>query len=352
MSRPVWAKWVTRVSLVLGLAMLVWTVHDAGLEKIVKGFESIGWWWIGVLLLEALITSLDAVAIRAFLSPEQDRVRPRSALLAQLAGRSVNAVTPSGNLGEAVKISVLTEHVTQQRAVATILLYNVASFTVEFAFVAVAAPFAALLVPMSSGTRATVLVIGAVSGVFAFGLYALVRRGMLTSVARFGARLRLISRPRFERWQGRLQAVDEKMRLVAGARRRDRIVGIGAVIASRATSYTLSLMILHAIGQPITLAFVAAYVAGSHGIYLISSLVPMGLGVSEFGNDWLFRALGKMPDSGVTLVEARRVTLLMYAAIGFVLFAASETVQRARDRHKAAPTEPRSITPVVVEERP
>ena len=47
------------------------------------------------------------------------------------AGRSVNAVTPSGNVGEAVKISVLAEHVSNSRAVATILLYNVVSFTVE-----------------------------------------------------------------------------------------------------------------------------------------------------------------------------------------------------------------------------
>jgi hypothetical protein len=331
---------VTRISLVVALVMLVWTIRDIGPSAIGRYFERIGWWWIGVVILEVVITSLDAMAIRAFLSPEQDLVSPRAALLSQLAGRSVNAVTPSGNLGEAVKISVLTEHVSQPRAVATILLYNVVSFTVEFAFVAVAAPFAALLVPMSSGTRTTLVVIGAVSAVIALGLYVLVRRGMLTSVARLGLRLRIVSKARFERWRERLQGVDDKLRLVAGARRRDRIVGIAAVIGSRATSYTLSLMILHAVGEPITLAFVAAYIVGSHAIYLVSSLVPMGLGISEFGNDWLFRALGENPARGVTLVIARRVTLIMYAGIGLVLFAASETVQRARDREKVAQPQP------------
>ena len=320
--------------------MLVWTIRDISLAAIGRYFERIGWWWIGVCLLEILITSLDAVAIRAFLSPEQDQVRLRSALLAQLAGRSVNAVTPSGNLGEAVKISVLTEHTSQPRAVSTILLYNVVSFTVEFAFVAMAAPFAALLVPMSSGTRTTLLIIAGASAIVALGLYALVRRGMLTSVVRAMRRLRILSAARFERWRDKLQPIDDKLRLVAGARRRDRLVGIGAVVASRATSYALSLMILHAVGEPITLAFVAAYIVGSHAIYLVSSLVPMGLGVSEFGNDWLFRALGENPARGVTLVIARRVTLVMYAAIGLVLFAASETVQRARDRHKAPAAAP------------
>src|SRR5438874_289224 len=98
MSRPRWARWVTRVSLVVALVMLGWTIRDIGLSAIGRNLEAIGWWWIAVVLLEVTITSLDAVAIRAFMSPEHGAVRLRSALLAQLAGRSVNAVTPSGNL--------------------------------------------------------------------------------------------------------------------------------------------------------------------------------------------------------------------------------------------------------------
>ena len=93
-------------------------------------------------------------------------------------------MTPSGNLGEAVKVSVLTEHVSQSRAVATILLYNVVSFTVELAMVAVAAPFIALLVPMPSSLRWVMLGAGVVCAVLAIGLYVLVRSGVLASVAR------------------------------------------------------------------------------------------------------------------------------------------------------------------------
>src|SRR3954464_4846286 len=147
-NRPAWARWVAKISLVVAAFALVLTVRKVGLLAIAKYFRLIGWWWIAVFVLEVVITSLDAVAIRAFMSPEQHKVKLRSALLSQLAGRSVNAVTPSGNVGEAVKVSVLTEHVSQTRAVATILLYNVVSFTVELAMVAAAAPFVALLVPM------------------------------------------------------------------------------------------------------------------------------------------------------------------------------------------------------------
>src|ERR1043166_998585 len=153
MSRPTWARWVTRISLILGVVALVFTIRDIGLRTIATYFRRIGWWWIAVVILEAAITSLDAVAIRAFLSPEQDKVKLRSAVLSQLAGRAVNAVTPSGNLGEAVKVSVLVDHVSQSRAVATILLYNVVSFSVELMIVAIAAPIMVLLVPMPSKLR-------------------------------------------------------------------------------------------------------------------------------------------------------------------------------------------------------
>jgi hypothetical protein len=153
---------------------------------------------------------------------------------------------------------------------------------------------------------------------------------MLTSVARLALRLRILSRGHFERWEVRLRSVDDKLRLVAGARRRDRTAGVAAVVCSRATSYILSLIVLHAVGEPITLAFVAGYVVGSHAIYLVSALVPLGLGISEGGYDWLFRALGEAPARGVTLVLARRVTLVVYAGIGLLLVTLSDTVQRAR----------------------
>lgn len=353
MSRPTWARWVTRISLALALVALAWTVHSVGIVALAKYFRLIGWWWIAVFLLEVAITSLDAFAIRAFLSPEQGKVRLRSALLSQLAGRSVNAVTPSGNFGEAVKVSVLTEHVSQSRAVATILLYNVVSFTVELGMVALAAPVMALLVPMPTGLRWLFLIAGVICLAISIALYALVRRGMLASVARLAVRLRLLSTARLERWEERLRSVDDKLRLIAGARTRDRWLGIAMVTLSRVTSMSLSLVILHAIGEPITLGFVAGYTVGGFVVYLLASLVPMGLGISEGGNWWLFRALGENPARGAALVFARRTTLVVYAGIGLVLVALSETVQRARDRHRAETrTTPIPVAPSAVTAAP
>lgn len=352
MSRPSWARWVTRISLWVGLIALVLTIRDTGLVAIGSYFKKIGWGWFAVVVLEIAITTMDALAIRAFLAPEADKVGLRSALLSQLAGRAVNAVTPSGNLGEAVKVSVLVEHVSESRAFATILLYNVVGFSVELLTVGGAALMMALFLPMPEGLRWVVLGLGVVALGLAVAIYALVRRGVLVSAARICARIpipglarvrrrlwklerpsrTLISAERHARWEPWLRSTDDKMKLVEGARKRDRWFGIAMVTLSRITSITLSFLLLIAMGEKLTVGFVAAMTVGSFFIYMVSTLVPMGIGINESGYNAMFRALGENPARGTALILARRVALIMYAAIGLVLVTASETVKRAKER--------------------
>ena len=349
MSRPTWARWVTRISLILGGVALALTIRNTGLVAIGTYFKRIGWGWFAVLIMEVAITTMDAIAIRAFLSPDHEKVQLRSALLAQLAGRAVNAVTPTGNLGEAIKVSVLVDHVSQSRAVATILLYNVVAFSVELVTVGIAASLMALFLPMPATLRWVLLVVGVIVLVIALGIYTLVRRGVLVSVAKL-----LLSPQRYARWEPRLRGVDDKMKLVEGARVRDRRLGIMMVTLSRFTSMSLSFLLLIAMGEKLTIALVASITVGGFFIYMASALVPMGVGINEGGYNMLFRALGENPARGTALILARRVALIMYAAIGLVLVTASETVQRARERQaeRAAATGPLPMPlPVLAEVR-
>lgn len=343
--RPAWARWVTRGSLVIAIAALVYTVNDIGLDTLCRFLVKIGWFWIMVVVMEAFITCCDATALRAFTVPEpgEPRIRLRHTLLAQLAGRAINAVTPTGNLGEVVKMSVLTEHVSPSRAVSTVLLYNIVRFVVELGFVALAAPFFALLMPMPSGLRAVVLVSGVACLAISVGLWLLVRRGMLASLTNAAVKLRLVSPARRVRWDAKLRGIDEKLQVVIDGPPRDRWLGIAAIVVSHTTSMALSLLILVAIGESLTIGFVAAYIVGGFLIYNVAMFVPMGIGVSEGGWYGLLQALGESPArvvAGVTMVIARRVTTVIYAAIGLVLLTASETVKRARAKQAAPAPEP------------
>jgi len=360
---------VTRISLVLGIVALVLTIRDTGLVQIGTYFKRIGWGWVAVVILEIAITTLDASAIRAFLSPDHDKVGLGSALLSQLAGRAVNSVTPSGNLGEAVKVSVLVEHVSQSRAVATILLYNVVSFTIELVTVGIAALLMAGFLPMRAALRLWLLGGGVLVLALGLAISALVRRGVLVSAARLAARIPvpglasvrarlwkdarpsryLLAAERLARWEPRLRSVDDKMKLVEGARRRDRHLGIALVAVSRLTSMTLSFLLLIAMGETLTIGLVASITVGSFFIYMASTLVPMGIGINEGGYNEMFRVLGENPARGTALILARRVALIVYAAIGLVLVIASETVQRARERHANRTAAVSGTIPVLAE---
>jgi hypothetical protein len=340
-SKPRWARWVTALSMVVALGALVYTIHDIGLAEIGSRFSQIGYLWFAVIGLEASITTLDATAMRAFLSPDQDKIRWRDALLAQLAGRAVNAVVPTGNIGEAVKVSVLVEHVSQSAAIAAILLYNIVSFMCELGTLVIAVVLTLVLVPLPSGLQATIAISAGVAVIVIAALYLAVRGGILVGIAKNLRRVRLISKPRFDNWAIELKSVDDKLNRVAGARTRDRVIGVCAIIASRATSLTLSGVMLIAVGAKLTVALFAALQVGGFVIYMVGSLVPMGIGVSEGGNDALFRALRANgssvndPSVGVTSVLARRVTLVLYAAIGLVLVTTNMTVKRAREKARA-----------------
>ncbi len=347
-GKPLWARLVLRLTFVFALGALVYTIlkFPGGPETIPKYFVRIGWFWFAVIAMEAFGTFLDAIAIKAFAAPENKTLTYRKTALAQLSGRAINIVTPSGNLGEVVKMSVLTEYVSQSRAVSTILLYNIVRFVIELGFVALAAPICALLVPMPDWLRALILVGGAVCLAISLGCWVLVKKGMLSSVARGLVKIRIIKPARYEKWKDKLQSVDDKLRLVSGASRRDRVIGIVAVLLSQITSMTLSLSILVALGESLSLGFIGAYIVGGFVIYNIAVFVPMGIGLNEGGWYSMLTLMGESPArvaAGTMMVIARRVTLVMYAGVGLFLIAASSTVKRAREKQAAKATLPEAL---------
>lgn len=330
-----WAHVFTIGALVIGLAALAWTIYSVGIHELWHDLTKIGWWFLAIMGLEMIISSLDAAAMYHFLSPDRHLIPYRRALLAQVSGRAVNVVVPSGNVGEVVKVSVLVEGgIPDARAVAGIVVYNLAGLLAELAMVAVGAPMMALVVPMGWGLRAVLFGAAGFSVVLAIALFVLVQKGMLVTFARAFRRIRIISQARFERWTEKLGAIDAKIRIEPGPQLRDRWIGIGIVFLSRTTSWSLTAVLLHAVGQPITFGYYAAITVGGFAVYLIATLVPFGLGISEGGNAALFKALGIDPTIGVATALAKRVRDIAYATIGLVLLLVSETVQDARARSK------------------
>jgi hypothetical protein len=69
-ERPRWATWVTRISLAVAIVALVFTIRDVGLRTLGGYLRRIGWWWVAIVALEVLNTTLHSTALRAFAAPD------------------------------------------------------------------------------------------------------------------------------------------------------------------------------------------------------------------------------------------------------------------------------------------
>ena len=328
---PGWARWVTRISLVLGIGALALTVVSVGPRALVAHVAEIGVWFLAVLALEGVITALDARAMHV-LSCEPGGGGYRQVLFAQIAGRAVNLVTPAGAIGEATKASILTRTMSTSRAVAAVMFVALASGIFQLSVIAIGATLTALLLPLPAGLAAGLIVTAVIAATIAVTLAVLVRRGMLSSLVGIAVRLRLVSERRRRRWQVRLGRIDERLSGAQGTGRRAAVV---YVMISKSLNWGSMWILLAATGYYASVGEMAALVSAGVVIGWISLIVPMGLGVTESGNYALFHALGAPPAHGVALAIARRFVHLTVAAIGFVLIGIWRASERATARYRS-----------------
>ena len=334
-AKPRWARWFTWGTLVLAIGALVWTIVGVGPGALWARLILLGPWMAVVVGMEVLITACDAGAIFYFVGRDGgSRARYRDALLAQVAGRAVNQVTPMGGLGEVVKVTLLVERVPRpSRAVASILLYNLVAHFMSMVLIAVGAPLTALLLPVGPALRTVLLVSGGIAAAIAIAIPVLVHRGLLASVVTLGRKIRVVPKRKIDAWKQKLTNVDERLRDGTPERKRERGLGVACLVGSRFLNWGTTAVLVYAAGGPTSLGFLAAVVSAGLVITWIAGVVPMGLGLSEGGNAALFAALGASPVVGVTVALGRRVVQLCYAGIGLVLVAVSQTVQDVRLKH-------------------
>ncbi len=327
-TRPGWATWITCISIALALVALGWTIYSVGLHVLLHRLAMLGPWLFAIVGIEILITGCDAAAIHAFIGKD-GKHSYLHVIVAQVAGRAINVITPFGSLGEVVKIAMLVERVQQARAVAAVLLYNLFGLEMSLVLIAVGAPLTTLM-HLPHGLRPVLFVAGAAAAGLAVALPLLVHHGMLSSIVGFARKLHILSERRVSRWRKKLESVDDRLRDGSEARQRERLTGFGFMLLSRLLTWATTALLVYAARGPTSLGFLAAIVTAGQLLTWLSATVPLGLGVSEGGNYALFRLLGADPAAGVTMALGRRVTHIVYAAIGIVLVSVSQTVRRVR----------------------
>jgi uncharacterized membrane protein YbhN (UPF0104 family) len=336
-----WLRWVTGISLLIGVVALIITIGHVGIGTIIDHLTTIGWWFGVLLAIELVSTLFDAGAVylmtRGRSAPSYYKV-----CVAQFAGRAVNLVTPAANVGEALKVGLLARAAPTRRVTAAIMFVAFASTIVSLVIVAIGSLATAFLFELPTTGRFALGVAGGVAAVIAIALVALVRRGVLVTLAHVARRLRLISQSRLDRWQPAACEIDNRLRgqdLEVDHRLAAGMLLVISNVLQRAVVWIAIVAAGYSLGTPQLIAILSA------GVVLgwISTLVPLGVGVAEGGNAAMFAVIGAPASLGVALALARRMNQIVFALLGFGVLAidriaSPHTEPPSEDAHRSAPS--------------
>ena len=329
---PGWFTWVTRVSVVLGIIALIATVAIVGPATITNHLRTIGIWFLVLIAMEAAATCCDATAVY-LMTRGKGAPLWRRIIVAQFAGRAVNTVTPGANLGEALKVSLLSRHCSTQRVLAAIMYVALTAFTISLMLVAIGTGMTAALFDIPR-TAAITLGIGAgICALVASAIFLLVRRGMLSTLANLGARLHLVSKKRRASWRKRLDDLDGRLSGKVGAQH--HLGAAGLILTSQLLQKAITFVAIVAAGFHLTPGQLIAVMSAGVVIGWVSTIVPMGIGISEGGNAALFSLIGAPLSLGVALALARRVNQVVFAGLGFAILAGDKVAAKVHGTLKA-----------------
>jgi len=328
-SSPKWLRWVTRISLVVGIGALIATVWIVGVDVIVEHLRAIGWFFVVLVAIEMLSSVLDGIAIY-FMAHGPGRPSVREAIVAQIVGRGVNSVTPGGNLGEALKVGLLSHRCSAKRIVAAVMYVGLIGVVLSFAVVAIGSAVTAFWFDMVPAARAALLIGAVVAAGITIAIIVLLRRGMLSTLSNALARLHIISKKRRESWNKTLTEVDARLRGHDDGDYRRRAIAFVAI--SQLLQKGLAYFTIMSAGYVLSPGQFLAMLSAGVLIGWISAIIPMGLGISEGGNVALFSLIGAPASLGLALALARRVNQVVFAAIGFTVLAADRVSTHVRGR--------------------
>jgi len=313
MTTPVRRPLVSAAVAVLGTALFVYAVRQAGVTEILDGVARVGWGLSAIVALGGLRFALRTQCWRLCLR-DRGRLRFRDALLAFLAGDAVGSVTPFGLLASEPTKVLLTKHrLATADSVASLTLENLLYSASVLAMVAFGASILLITTPLPLAVRQVVLACLAAGVVGMLLLVVLVRvRGVGAWLARRWPRL------------GSLISIVRDVRQFAQAEPR-RLVAVFTLDllyhALAVVEVFITLRWLTGSGGP-TIAMAIVFEALNRVVTVVFKFVPFRVGVDEALTGALAAVVALDPAAGVALAIVRKVRSLFWAAVGLAAVAA------------------------------
>ena len=317
-------------ALVLGAALLAWTLSDIGPEVWLTVRE-VGTWFAVVAAIDLASVCCDAFAIHGFLRPHVEVPYPR-VFAAEFSGLAINRVSPMNSLGEPIKMTMLARDVPGEHAVSAIVMFNLTTTYVALVTIAIGVPISFALLDLPSRIAGAVWVGLGVLLLGAVALALLVRTGPLTALIDAGAALHLVGADRATRWRAKVAGIDERLRMLGRLRAPGMARGVAGVIGSRALNSVGTVAVLYAAHIPLTPPLVVASLSIGILITWISNIVPLGVGLYQGGNYILFALLGVRAAGGLVFAVVNQLRTILLAAMGLVVMMIANLFHRRYHR--------------------
>jgi hypothetical protein len=317
------------VAFVAGLIALGLLIDQLGWSEIADALVAAGPWFAMLALVDLVSLLCDAGGVYQFVRPHA-AVGYRHVLAAQASGLAINRLTPGNSLGEPIKVTLLMARVPQATAVSAIVMFNLATYLVAVAVIAIGVPLTLLVLDLPIELKIGIAILGVALVLGMAGLIVLARRGALATLIHALRRLGILSVARAERWELRTAEIDDHVRRFGGPATRR---ALGFVAASRALNMLGTVGVLVAADLPLTAPLVIGMLSVGILITWLSNVIPLGLGLADGGNYLLSGALGSAPGAGLAFTMVNRLRTVVLAIMGLSIMAIASLAERgARSR--------------------
>jgi len=327
-KKSVWSSIFNLVMFLVGGAALAWMLRTTSWPELEAVVVDVGAWAWVILGLELISLVLDAAAWHAFMRPEARMVPFWRVLGAWTSGRALNVLTPGGALGEATKVTMLINHAPRARVLSSIVLINVSMLYFSVAVMVIGIPITLLLTDLPSELKVLVGIGIAVIVPAMVALGFVIQRGAMATLVATLRRFRMISIERAKTWKDKLKDVDHHIKELHTDRTSGTRAGFGFVLASKLVTYAATVVLLAAVGVPLTPALIIGVLSVGVLISWISAIVPLGLGLADGGNYALYALLGATGPQGLFVTMLARARTVAVAILGLAMMAGLTVLDR------------------------
>ena len=330
---------------VLGVALFVWVVGQAGLGEVATGFRRLGWLFLVVVALGGLRFAARGMAWRGCLEGAH-RLTPGRAFQGVAVGDALGNLTPLSLLvSEPAKALYVRDREPVSRTLAALAVENL-FYSLSAAFVIAGGALALALRLRATGTwwlASVALVTALVVGILA--AHAMFWR----RVRVVGALCDLVERrrrtpPFVARWAARARRVEDRLHALY-PRAPGRLLRLAGWEVSFHALAILEIYLVLSLISDVTPTLLEAFVFESTNRFIttVFKVVPLRIGVDEAGTAAFAELLAFGAAAGVTLAIVRKARMLVWTAAGVGLLvrqglsvrraiAAAETARAAAGR--------------------